>query len=168
MRGNNAMTAARVVAVTGSPPLAREQPARIGQQSEAHRITPACAGTTFRTHPQRCPHWDHPRLRGNNLKCGSLRFPKMGSPPLAREQPQEAVLFDRGHRITPACAGTTELLSGALRAVEDHPRLRGNNDAEQQTADTDMGSPPLAREQPKTKVPAMPPTRITPACAGTT
>ena len=68
-----------------------------------------------------------------------------GSPPLARGKLANPVEQCTGTRITPACAGKTVFLSPYHIALEDHPRLRGENSLRFRTRCTLRGSPPLAR-----------------------
>ena len=91
-----------------------------------------------------------------------------GSPPLAR-----GILgLLRGirlvSRITPACAGNTQLLRGCFYIRRDHPRLRGEYAALVNTVCRKIGSPPLARGIRFTCLLKFIRHRITPACAGNT
>ena len=114
----------------------------------ASGITPACAGTTLSFQQHIAVPQDHPRLRGNNAAKSGASRSDVGSPPLAREQLYSETVEDVDNGITPACAGTTRRCGHLVRAAEDHPRLRGNN------------QPVLSGWNNRR--------RITPACAGTT
>ena len=95
---------------SGSPPLARGvQPDRTG--SRCHfRITPACAGSTDDSGLSLCSPQDHPRLRGEYYTCGTSSMTSPGSPPLARGVPSQEPRSRDQEGITPACAGSTQLL----------------------------------------------------------
>ena len=127
LRGNNIESGKGVHNITGSPPLAREQQVRAGHVCPYQGITPACAGTTCRSHSSSSSVQDHPRLRGNNVNASTGEELGTGSPPLAREQLQQNSIFIRCLRITPACAGTTQYHWLTALVRRDHPRLRGNN-----------------------------------------
>ena len=91
---------------------------------------------------------DHPRLRGYySAHQGYLQTP-LGSPPLARVLLSEKEKKAKVNRITPACAGTTELAVFLTSSV--------------------FGSPPLARVLPSSYTSSKTTIGITPACAGTT
>ena len=71
-------------------------------------------------------------------------------------------------RITPACAGKTDIDSLQLRGVRDHPRVCGKNHKISVQLSIHWGSPPRVREKPETLWHAKIPDGITPACAGKT
>ena len=116
----------------------------------------------------RCVHQDHPRLRGEYPRRCPCLTKLSGSPPLAR-----GILTDRArgrmeNRITPACAGNTELKRESLNEGEDHPRLRGEYCVHQVRESRSPGSPPLARGIHHDRKTDRLDNRITPACAGNT
>ncbi len=127
LRGNNFHTIAILQIALGSPPLAREQPVFNFSCQRKNGITPACAGTTHGVLYGRVAYRDHPRLRGNNHFSIFLLPVLPGSPPLAREQLLRYCPHCGRKRITPACAGTTNLALFCKYKRRDHPRLRGNN-----------------------------------------
>ena len=131
----------------GSPPLTREQPARMESILLRFRITPAYAGTTLIVFLICSLSRDHPRLRGNNLLCLFSLAMVVGSPPLTREQRNHGCSMAAFYRITPAYAGTTNRLPFLPLVLRDHPRLRGNNGSGQARKQGKVGSPPLTREQ---------------------
>ena len=71
-------------------------------------------------------------------------------------------------RITPACAGTTDIRITDRLTNGDHPRVCGNHEILQRSPSQNPGSPPRVREPPDCLFRKCPPPRITPACAGTT
>ena len=91
-----------------------------------------------------------------------------GSPPHVRELRVVGFLIGGRRGITPACAGTTRLRLALLISLEDHPRMCGNYRVIRATQALPGGSPPHVRELPSSLPVAMMPSRITPACAGTT
>ena len=113
-----------------------------------HRITPACAGSTY------CPR--------------HVPLLNAGSPPPARGAPGVPCPAHAERRITPACAGSTTFTMSRLPTVTDHPRLRGEHMFVISTAPTVCGSPPPARGAPGRGDDRLARCRITPACAGST
>ena len=77
----------------------------------------------------------------------------LGSPPRVRGIPEKAGEVVMKIRITPACAGNTELdvLDKAL--AEDHPRVCGEYAWGKYAAHAPQGSPPRVRGIPGRKRP---------------
>ena len=92
----------------------------------------------------------------------------MGSPPLARERPEEERSNILGVGITPARAGKTSALMSSYAAPGDHPRSRGKDFALCTILPWLPGSPPLARERLFRDYDKRYSTGITPARAGKT
>ena len=93
--------------VSGSPPLARERPARRASRYSRIGITPARAGKTISSRQTPRPLRDHPRSRGKDMTAEWMIFLCPGSPPLARERPMPSLHFSGWVGITPARAGKT-------------------------------------------------------------
>ena len=55
--------------------------------------------------------------------------------------------FETFGGITPACAGTTVTAEDVRAAMEDHPRLCGNDTEKDLKLAEMLGSPPLVRER---------------------
>ena len=70
--------------------------------------------------------------------------------------------------ITPACAGKTVYNMNIIIAVEDHPRVCGENWIRQRSIDSQSGSPPRVRGKRVQQEYKLTGFRITPACAGKT
>ena len=68
----------------GSPPLARGIPNGHIPATPLGRIIPACAGNTHSCFHGKAILWDHPRLRGEYIVCGTIEENAMGLSPLAR------------------------------------------------------------------------------------
>ena len=89
------------------------------------RIIPARAGFTT-PHPRRIRRGgDHPRTRGVYPDDSSVAQRHAGSSPHARGLQAPAGPARRVHRIIPARAGFTAIVSQARFMCEDHPRTRG-------------------------------------------
>ena len=74
-----------------------------------HRITPACAGKSFRYLKQQSPVWDHPRMCGEKLFFELFAFGNRGSPPHVRGKVSGKLFNVLAVGITPACAGKSRL-----------------------------------------------------------
>ena len=73
------------------------------------RLTPACAGKTVQVSHNNCPCEAHPRLRGEDRDKHFKDIDTSGSPPLARGRLRLNNTIFNSVRLTPACAGKTEL-----------------------------------------------------------
>ena len=76
---------------------------------------------------ERDSSWDHPRVCGKNELVQELVIGWPGSPPRVREKQIKLMEGILVRRITPACAGKTEVGSDFLAFVWDHPRVCGKN-----------------------------------------
>ena len=152
----------------GSPPLTLERQIFGMAIDESNGITPAHAGKTRCTATADKLCRDHPRLRRNDILPLFLSTSNIGSPPLTRERHSSASSGSIFSRITPAYAGTTDIMSFLGSAAGDHPRLRGNDALSRIENKRTLGSPPLARERPLRFLDRVGIYRITPADAGKT
>ena len=132
------------------------------------RITPACAGTTYRHRSMLQMRRDHPRVCGNHSILFQIRFHSEGSPPRVREPLSGYVPMLSEIGITPACAGTTIVRAARARKPRDHPRVCGNHLEIHLAGDLCLGSPPRVREPLAVYLNYLIVFGITPACAGTT
>ena len=108
MRGEHCFNSDRNTRLSGSPPHARgaHEPQR--NPTARRGITPACAGSTSSVRVQPAQPRDHPRMRGEHLVKGVVRYDDMGSPPHARGAPNPVNHAVVPNGITPACAGSTQ------------------------------------------------------------
>ena len=125
LRGEYSLPSTKFSFKMGSPPLARGVHMTVIEKSSIYRITPACAGSTNRNHREKSVIQDHPHLRGEYLNTFEITVLIPGSPPLARGVQNKSTHNLHRQRITPACAGSTQLLSASQFPGRDHPRLRG-------------------------------------------
>ena len=158
----------RAVCRPGSPPLVRERRADWGEEDPNDGITPARAGKTPHLVDWCQRHRDHPRSCGKDfsLKLRLWRF--WGSPPLVRERLNTELEVLRRVRITPARAGKTSRLFGALLSAGDHPRSCGKDKSPDAIDMASSGSPPLVRERLVRALGTIDRGGITPARAGKT
>ena len=85
-----------------------------------------------------------------------------------REEHVTTSPLDFVYRITPACAGRTNLNTPCHIAAEDHPRVCGKNSVPLPAVPPASGSPPRVREELRPQRVQGQLGRITPACAGRT
>ena len=148
MRGEDWLVRWALAESSGSPPHARGRRASEVSLKGLEGITPACAGKTPSTGGATRTTTDHPRMRGEDQEFahpGRLAF---GSPPHARGRLLQPVELSASARITPACAGKTNVQRRG-------PELRS-------------GSPPQALGRALPRLRGVASARITPACAGKT
>ena len=150
----------------GSPPPARGTARASRPSPPPLRITPACAGNSTNCRSLPRPRGDHPRLRGEQLQNRLPLTWRLGSPPPARGTVVGLALLRVGRRITPACAGNSSTCLSEAKALEDHPRLRGEQQAGPVGALDLHGSPPPARGTVNGRCGRCAAGGITPACAG--
>ena len=132
------------------------------------RITPACAGKTLPCSNGYGKSWDHPRMRGEDLRDRRRERRGPGSPPHARGRPTVSECIVHRVRITPACAGKTHYGQFIFNETRDHPRMRGEDKRLKHVPMSGRGSPPHARGR-RARIFSVPEvTWITPACAGKT
>ena len=168
MRGEDANIQVKQALEDGSPPHARGRRQWGYNLSTTRRITPACAGkTTSRSWTaRRC--WDHPRMRGEDVRHQEHRRVFQGSPPHARGRRGQVHLSCREQGITPACAGKTFGIKNIDGYSKDHPRMRGEDISMIEYGYVANGSPPHARGRLEAGHGHLDELGITPACAGKT
>ena len=129
----------------GSPPHMRGKAVLKKCEVREIGITPAYAGKSWML--WRC--WrlrrDHPRICGEKFLMSVAHPFRLGSPPHMRGK---AMLSPRGARfvgITPAYAGKSGTVAGAVRGRGDHPRICGEKLSLQNSTRPLSGSPPHMR-----------------------
>jgi len=109
---------------------------------------------------------DHPRMRGEEVHEGASAPIVRGSPLHARGRGDREVNMVVPDRITPACAGKSSWLAHPDRAIEDHPRMRGEELVCESAVTSLDGSPPHTRGRAVSGAGGSGSSGITPACAG--
>ena len=169
MRGENQHGSHAVVGVVGTSPRAR------GKLKEKHsgpnggRNIPACAGKTAKPPPptERF-NSEHPRVRGENSEVIQLLRTTLGTSPRARgKRWVEPISVATGRNI-PACAGKTTTAPYPSATTQEHPRVRGENNALRGDVKTITGTSPRARGKLLDDVTNGFERRNIPACAGKT
>ena len=152
--------------VLGSPPRVRGRVIVNNDRFANIGITPAYAGKRTPSGPRSSSARDHPRMCGEELQgiIGALQG--LGSPPRMRGRAAPFPVHTSIPRITPACAGKRQsrCLSGGW--LQDHPRVRGEEDIMADESRMMEGSPPRARGRGSRKADCPVAHRITPAYAG--
>ena len=95
--------------MVGSPPRVRGKLLDLEGTDELARITPACAGKTMKNGLESNYEQDHPRVCGENRGFIKLGTDKIGSPPRVRGKHTMRIEPNELYRITPACAGKTDI-----------------------------------------------------------
>ena len=138
------------------------------QPSGAWRIIPAYAGST----PSRCDSRrrlpDHPRIRGEHQRVFWRTVNSWGSSPHTRGAPQGPRFCRWSSRIIPAYAGSTLCRLAAELQQADHPRIRGEHEANSLDGQTMAGSSPHTRGAHVAIDPVYALSGIIPAYAGST
>ena len=130
------------------------------------RITPAYAGRIALPFSLPAFPGDHPRIRGKNLRQVIQWVVIPGSPPHTREEFEASEEYPVSSGITPAYAGRMQQISPKAGMIQDHPSIRGKNQALPRFAQVCQGSPPHTREELEKMFELVDDMRITPAYAG--
>ena len=125
--GENETEETVYVAENGSPPRVRGKRGRGTTALAPGRITPACAGKTWRKYFSANSAADHPRVCGENMTAIQELMYDCGSPPRVRGKLQALTSRTISSRITPACAGKTAFSVAISVLLSDHPRVCGEN-----------------------------------------
>ena len=129
----------------GSPPRVRGEDDRAAVPHRDVGITPACAGRRQRFPLFRATAQDHPRVCGEKFIMAKPRKPRDGSPPRVRGEAPESDAAAIPGRITPACAGRSQLHDVTSFISEDHPRVCGEKCSTIGWKSFCAGSPPRVR-----------------------
>ena len=129
----------------GSPPHVRGPPVATLSDVVFGGITPACAGTTVGIHGSLSGFRDHPRMCGDHFMAKFLKSWMKGSPPHVRGPHGFYILYSNYIGITPACAGTTIIITFNRVFRRDHPRMCGDHQIEKEKEGIAKGSPPHVR-----------------------
>ena len=109
----------------GSPPRVRGKGGAVRDSGAAVGITPACAGKRTRGSMELPMHRDHPRVCGEKHMNTLTASCAEGSPPRVRGKVCNPFSTNLNARITPACAGKSQLGIAVQPLTEDHPRVCG-------------------------------------------
>ena len=105
-------------------------------------------------------------MRGEQAERSAQVFQILGSPPHARGAVNDPVQIHVVERITPACAGSSQITNALVTLGKDHPRMRGEQSTVIRTIIRGGRSPPHARGAVRCGITYWGSFGITPACAG--
>ena len=168
IRGEHHMRVGHLPSTTGSSPHTRGAPRASSTRGRQGRIIPAYAGSTTQQQTVRLDIPDHPRIRGEHISCSRFVPAIMGSSPHTRGALDLMTHFTYWKRIIPAYAGSTKPSLPASVVQPDHPRIRGEHEADNIGATAKQGSSPHTRGAHSCHIPSVFPPRIIPAYAGST
>ena len=150
----------------GSPPPMRGKVSIDITTISSYRITPAHARKSPQCQTMRSKGQDHPRVCGEKLEPVYQVAAVLGSPPPVRGKAPCGRFPAAPGRITPACAGKSQLLAGGVLGQLDHPRLCGEKHGFAEISFRRPGSPPPVRGKVDLLAHLVELVGITPACAG--
>ena len=145
IRGEHSHRPLMMFLPTGSSPHTRGALAEVDPGQVGARIIPAYAGSTSRRCPERLSRADHPRIRGEHDFELVLHVEFAGSSPHTRGALRQGFRGLERAGIIPAYAGSTTASASALRALSDHPRIRGEHDPRRRGPPAAGGSSPHTR-----------------------
>ena len=108
-------------------------------------IIPAFAGNTMIECFKLNKIWDHPRIRGEHQSSTRSRKKAQGSSPHSRGTLWLATTGIELPGIIPAFAGNTWIVIRIKTGKEDHPRIRGEHQKQEECAELPLGSSPHSR-----------------------
>ena len=157
-----------VASFVGSSPRMRGKQGRAARRGLVERIIPAHAGQTFCSVFLLLLSSDHPRACGANSVIPHGVPAAVGSSPRMRGKRPLGLQGDAHHRIIPAHAGQTILVTHVRVHAADHPRACGANYCSAISANHVPGSSPRMRGKRSSWRHPPTPMRIIPAHAGQT
>ena len=107
VRGEHISPRAGLRSLNGSAPRARGTRILLVAGRERHRVSPACAGNTYRRGEGGQVPAGQPRVRGEHPETETSTSPVTGSAPRARGTLGKRVRHGPVNRVSPACAGNT-------------------------------------------------------------
>ena len=144
-RGENVVAAVLPQVSAGSSPLTRGKPGTKGLSASREGLIPAHAGKTAPHDAGALPAPAHPRSRGENPGCETVRPLTAGSSPLTRGKRPAPGSPSRMRGLIPAHAGKTAPWVYPGNPRRAHPRSRGENMPRARNASPTSGSSPLTR-----------------------
>ncbi len=143
--GKSDLTSGTQTLLQGSPPHVRGKENGWCKAALPRRITPACAGKSYRSRTVLRPRWDHPRVCGEKALSTFSSLKNSGSPPHVRGKALCFCCLAFQIGITPACAGKRPRNRNCGFSLEDHPRMCGEKPLYLRFDNGLEGSPPHVR-----------------------
>ena len=153
---------------SGSSPLTRGKPVRVGHAYWWSGLIPAHAGKTSSLTDRQTPRPAHPRSRGENRAAAEQAVRAVGSSPLTRGKRAVATTDEARNRLIPAHAGKTAVVDTLIADRAAHPRSRGENQHDGPVTVEAHGSSPLTRGKQSPGSPSSLRVGLIPAHAGKT
>ena len=144
-RGENPVLSGTMPVNAGSSPLTRGKPHGTLVHRDDCGLIPAHAGKTAPHDAGALPAPAHPRSRGENPGCETVRPLTAGSSPLTRGKRPAPGSPSRMRGLIPAHAGKTAPWVYPGNPRRAHPRSRGENMPRARNASPTSGSSPLTR-----------------------
>ena len=132
------------------------------------RLTPACAGSTVPRNPVKTHASTYPRVCGEHRPDHDSGSQLSDLPPRVRGARLRHGDHPSGARLTPACAGSTQLGRASARAPSTYPRVCGEHAARARRNLAICDLPPRVRGARHGDIDSRLIFRLTPACAGST
>ncbi len=151
----------------GSPPRGRGRLAVGDLLRAGGGLTPARAGTAPSHGSAYPPAGAHPRAGGDGRRGLADGRSLGGSPPRGRGRPARIPHPGPNRGLTPARAGTADLIQAVHRIYRAHPRAGGDGGNDLRPLQAQQGSPPRGRGRHCSSLPLDGETGLTPARAGT-
>ena len=148
VRGENLANSPWEKAIIGTSPRARGKLKDFAGNVGTWRNIPACAGKTLGNQHASHAAKEHPRVRGENFWLSVLMVAMAGTSPRARGKRLDVHQEVNGGRNIPACAGKTFGYTLLVVLIEEHPRVRGENERLRGVTITEWGTSPRARGKP--------------------
>ena len=167
-RGEYPLARSHAALYAGSSPLSRGIRTVLFRFSIWRWIIPALAGNTSACACLTRSRRDHPRSRGEYTEYSDYALGNQGSSPLSRGILNLATNHGKRRGIIPALAGNTIPRASRISPHWDHPRSRGEYNAESSILLKRKGSSPLSRGILVCSVIVHPHIGIIPALAGNT
>ena len=152
--------------IAGSSPRVRGTASESPPADNSVRFIPACAGNSKLPGMPDGIGAVHPRVCGEQVKFGRLRFRGLGSSPRVRGTARFAYICIFNRRFIPACAGNSSASAAFVASAAVHPRVCGEQSTRFLNAPSLHGSSPRVRGTDLTDLFADLETRFIPACAG--
>ena len=166
--GDDVSQSSIVPSAGGRPPRVRgRREVGLGRDVDEGK-TPAGAGTTATAGRRDPTAGEDPRGCGDDTTYEGETLDMVGRPPRVRGRPRRDDVAERGHRKTPAGAGTTGRSSRSTPGRREDPRGCGDDLLMASHVARSSGRPPRVRGRPRSGLLGHPGQRKTPAGAGTT
>ena len=167
-RGENVFGELEANRLGGSSPLTRGKQCCHRHALGTERLIPAHAGKTLGRRRATRARRAHPRSRGENPGCDTVRPRTAGSSPLTRGKRSGLRARALRRRLIPAHAGKTRCQRRSRDPDRAHPRSRGENERDVSLAAGFGGSSPLTRGKRQARRHEAHPRGLIPAHAGKT